>query len=39
MITYKLYNNAIEEIISNTSKSEKLNEDPPLKRAASLQHF
>ena len=33
----KLYNNAIEEIISDTSKFEKLNEDPTLKREASLQ--
>ena len=35
----KLYDNAIEEIISDTSKFEKLNEDPTLKREASLQHF
>ena len=35
----KLYNNAIEEIISNTSKLEKLNEDPTLKREASLQRL
>ena len=28
----KLYNNTIEEIISDTSKFEKLNEDPTLKR-------
>ena len=35
----KLYNNAIEEIISDTSKFEKLNEDATLKRAASLQRF
>ena len=35
----KLYNNAIEEIISDTSKFEKLNEDPTLKREASLQPF
>ena len=34
----KLYNNAIEEIISDTSKFKKLNEDPTLKRVASLQH-
>ena len=33
----KLYNNAIEEIILGTSKFEKLNEDPTLKREASLQ--
>ena len=32
-------NNAIEEIISDTSKFEKLNEDPTLKREASLQPF
>ena len=35
----KLYNNAIQEIISDTSKFEKLNEDPTLKREASLQCF
>ena len=35
----KLYNNGIEEIISDTSKFEKLNEDPTLKREASLQRF
>ena len=35
----KLYNNAIEEIISDTSKFEKLSEDPILKREASLQRF
>ena len=35
----KLYNNAIEEIISDTSKLEKLNEDPTLKRRASLKRF
>ena len=35
----KLYNNAMEEIISDSSKFEKLNEDPSLKREASLQHF
>ena len=33
----KLYNNAIEKIISDTSKLEKLNEYPTLKREASLQ--
>ena len=35
----KLYDNAIEEIISDISKFEKLNEDPSLKREASLQRF
>ena len=35
----KLYNNAIEEMISDTSKFEKLNEDPTLKREASLQRL
>ena len=35
----KLYNNAIGEIISDTYKFGKLNEDPTLKREASLQHF
>ena len=33
----KLYNSVIEEIISDTSK--KLNEDPTLKREASLHRF
>ena len=35
----KLYDNAIQEIISDTSKFEKFNEDPSLKREASLQRF
>ena len=35
----KLYDNAIQEIISDTSKFEKLNEDPTLKCEASLQRF
>ena len=35
----KLYNNAIEEIISDTSKFEKLSEDPTLKDEASLQRL
>ena len=35
----KLYDNAIQEIISDTSKFEKLNENPTLKREASLQRF
>ena len=34
----KLYDNAVQEIISDTSKFEKLNEDPTLKREASLQN-
>ena len=33
----KLYDNAIHIIISDTFKFEKLNEDPTLKREASLQ--
>ena len=33
----KLYNNVIEQIISVTSKSEKLSEDPNSKYEASLQ--
>ena len=33
----KLYNNAIEQIISDTSKYKKLNEDPILKREVSLR--
>ena len=39
VLDQKLYNNAIEEIISDNSKFEKLNEDPTLKREASLQRF
>ena len=35
----KLYNYAIEKIIADTSKFEKLYEDPILKREASLQRF
>ena len=35
----KLYDNAIQEIISDTSKFGKLNEDPTLKREVSLQRF
>ena len=39
ILDWKLYNNAIEEIISDTYKFEKLNEDPTLKREASIQRF
>ena len=39
ILDWKLYNNVIEEVISDTSKFEKLNEDPTLKREASLQWF
>ena len=35
----KLFDNAIQEIISDTSKFEKLKEDPTLKRKTSLQRF
>ena len=35
----KLYNNAIQETISDTSKFKKFTEDPTLKHEASLQHF
>ena len=35
----KLYNNVIEETISDSCKFEKLNEDPTLKHEASLQRF
>ena len=35
----KLYDNTIQKIISDSSKFEKLNEDPTLKREASLQCF
>ena len=39
ILNRKLYDNAIQEIISDTSKFKKLNEDPTLKQEASLQHF
>ena len=35
----KLYDNAIQETISDTSKFEKLNEDPTLKYETSLERF
>ena len=35
----KLYNNAIQEIISDTSKFQNLKEDRTWKREASLQRF
>ena len=35
----KLYGNSIQEIISDSSKFEKLNKNPALKREASLQRF
>ena len=39
ILDWKLHNNAIEEIISDTSKFGKLNEDPISKHEASLQRF
>ena len=39
ILDWKLYDKAIQEIISDTSKFEKLNEDPNFKREASLQRF
>ena len=39
ILDWKIYYNAIQEIISNTSQFEKLNEDPTLKRETSLQSF
>ena len=39
ILDWKLYNNAVEKIISETSKFEKHNEDPTLKGEASLQCF
>ena len=39
ILDWKLYDNVTQEIISDTSKFEKLNEDPTLKREASLQRF
>ena len=35
----KLYDNAIQQILSDTCKFEKLNEDPISKRKAPLQRF
>ena len=39
ILNWKLYDNAIQEIIWDTSKFEKLNEHPTLKRDASLRRF
>ena len=39
ILDWKLYNTTIQEIITDTSKFEKLNEDPTLKSEASLQRF
>ena len=39
ILNQKRYNSTIEEIISDTSKFQKLNEDPTMKREASLQRF
>ena len=39
ILDWKLYNNAIEEIMSDSPKFEKLNEDATLRREASLQRF
>ena len=39
ILEWKFYNNTIQEIISDTSKFEKLNEDVTLKHEASLQCF
>ena len=39
ILDQELYNNTMEEIISHSSKFEKLNEDSTLKREGSLQRF
>ena len=39
ILDQNLYDNDIQEIISDTSKFEKLNEDQALKRKASLKLF
>ena len=39
ILDQKVYNNSVQEIIPETYKFEKLNEDPTLKREASLQRF
>ena len=39
ILDQKLYYNINQEIISDTSKFEKLNEDPTLKREVLLQRF
>ena len=39
ILNQKLYNDAIEEIISDISKFERISEDSTLKREASLQGF
>ena len=39
LVDWKVYDNTIQEIISDTSKFEKLNKDPTLRCEASLQCF
>ena len=39
ILDQKFDDNAIQEIISDTYKFEKLNEDPTFQRVASLKHF
>ena len=39
IVDRQLDNNALQEIISDTSKFEKLDEDPTLKREASPRRF
>ena len=39
ILVRKLFDNTIQELISDTSKFEKLNEEPTLKGEASLQRF
>ena len=39
ILDQKIYDNTIQKIISDTSKFEKLNEDPTFKREGSLQSF
>ena len=39
ILNRKLFNNAIQEIISGTSKFGKFNEEPTLKHEASVQRF
>ena len=39
ILDQKLYDNVVQEMISDTSKFKKINEDPTLKRETSLKRF
>ena len=39
ILYWKLYNNSVQEIVSDASEFKKLNEGPALRHEASLQRF